>query len=136
MANDFQEALLDAMKIITGQVIERTKMDQTVTATIVSYNNALTGEYRVSYNGGEMLAYANDGASYSENTMVYVLVPEGDFTKRKIIVGRATQAGDDANISFVSSALSGYNLIGGNCIVDNNNKHPARLFSNLATDEK
>lgn len=136
MANEYQEALLNAMKVVAGQIVERTAMDKTVTATIVSYNNALTGEYKVSYNGGEMLAYANDGASYSENSTVYVLVPEGDFTKRKIIVGRATQAGDDANISFVSSALSGYNLIGGNTILDKNGVLPVGLFSYLANDQK
>ena len=136
MANEYQEALLAAMEVVAGNTIDHLATDKTVTATIVASTNALTGEYRVSYNGGEMYAYANEGASYSENSTVYVLVPEGDFTKKKIIVGRATYTGDDENISFISSALSNYNMIGTNTILDNDGILPVGLFSYLATDQK
>lgn len=136
MANEYQEAFLSAIEVVAGNIVDQLATDKTVTATIVASTNALTNEYLVSYSGGEMYAYANEGASYSENTTVYVLVPEGDFTNKKIIIGRATLSGDDENISFISSALSNYNLIGNNTILDKNGVLPLGLFSYLATDEK
>lgn len=134
MANQFQESLLTAMDILVENRVDQMSTDKTITATIVTCTNILTNEYKVSYDGGMMYAYAQEGASYSENTSVYVLIPEGDFSKRKIIVGKANLAGDDENISFVSSALSNYNLIGQNVITDQNNKMPIGLSSYLKED--
>ena len=50
MANEYQEALLAAMEVVAGNTIDHLATDKTVTATIVASTNALTGEYRVSYN--------------------------------------------------------------------------------------
>ena len=136
MANQYQESLLNAMDILVENRVNQIATDKTITATIITCTNILTNEYKVSYDGGSMYAYGQEGASYSENTTVYVLVPEGDFTKRKIIVGKANLSEDDNNISFVSSALSDYNLIGKNVILDKNNNLPYGLFSYLKEDYK
>lgn len=131
MANQFQESLLNAMDILVENRVNQLTTDKTITATIVTCTNILNNEYKVSYDGGSMYAYAQEGASYSENTSVYVLIPEGDFTRRKIILGKANLAGDDENISFVSSALSNYNLVGQNVILDKNEQLPIGLSSYL-----
>lgn len=131
MANQLQEAVLAAIDTLVNNRIDKIQADKTVLATIVQCTNALTNEYKVSYNGGYMTAIAQDGASYIQNATVYVLVPQGDFTQTKYIVSKAQALEDDANISFVSSALSNYNLIGKNPISDNLNRLPVGLFSYL-----
>lgn len=114
--SDYENALLDAINYCINNRVENLDRDKTITATIVSCSNALIGEYKVSYNDGFLDAYAQDGASFSPNQTVYVLVPEGDFSKRKTIVGKASNVSDDNNLTFVSSLLNSYNMIGQNVI--------------------
>ena len=133
MAN-LQESILQAVDTLVQNRIEGIEADKTVIATIVACSNALTREYKVNYNGGYIVAYAQEGVTYSANTAVYVLVPQGDFTQKKTIIGKTQAVDDDQNISFVSSALSNYNLIGANCISDKTKATPAGLNSYLAAD--
>lgn len=116
MANQIQESILNAIQHMVDSNVNRLAVDKTVTATIVKCTNALTNEYRVNYNGGYMLAYGQSGTSYGENAEVYVHVPLGDFTQKKMIVGKAQSLTEDNNISFVNSLLNDYNLIGKNPI--------------------
>lgn len=118
MATNLQDTILQAVDTIVANRVSQLATDKTVTATIAGCTNALTREYLVSYNGGSMKAYAQEGATYTTNQTVYVLVPEGDFTNQKTIISVAQATEDDSNISFVSSALSNYNLLGGNCWSD------------------
>ena len=135
MAN-LQDVVLEAVDTIVSNRIEQIATDKTVTATVAGCTNSLTGEYLVSYNGGKLKAYAQEGNTYTQGQSVYVLVPEGDFTKKKNIVGIAQAAEDDNNISFVSSAISNYNLIGRNCLSDKHKVTPAGLRSYKKEDYK
>lgn len=135
MAN-LQDVVLEAVDTIVSNRIEQIATDKTVTATVAGCTNSLTGEYLVSYNGGKLKAYAQEGNTYTQGQSVYVLIPEGDFTKKKNIVGVAQAAEDDNNISFVSSAISNYNLIGRNCLSDKNKVTPAGLRSYKKEDYK
>ena len=134
MANQLQDAILDAIDTLVNHRIENLQADKTVTATIVQCTNSLTGEYKVSYNGGYMYAYAQEGVTYTQNQSVYVLVPQGDFTQKKTIVSKTQAIEDDQNITFVSSALSNYNLIGKNPLSDPNKLYPVGLNSYLKND--
>lgn len=120
MANQIQESILNAIQHMVDSNVNQLAVDKTVTATIEKCTNALTGEYRVNYNGGFMFAYAQDGKTYTPNTQVYVHVPLGDFSKTKIIIGKAQKISDDNNISFISSLMNDYNLIGKNPIKQDN----------------
>lgn len=131
MANQLQESILKAIDILVNNRIDNMQTDKTVVATVVTCTNALTGEYKVSYNGGFMTAYAQEGMTYTDNSSVYVLVPQNDFTKKKVIVSKSQALENDQNISFVSSALSDYNLIGKNPIKDNKKILPVGLYSYL-----
>ena len=135
MAN-LQDVVLEAVDTIVSNRIEQIATDKTVTATVAGCTNSLTGEYLVSYNGGKLKAYAQEGNTYTQGQSVYVLIPEGDFTKKKNIVGVAQAAEDDNNISFVSSTISNYNLIGRNCLNDKNKVTPAGLRSYKKEDYK
>lgn len=126
---ELQDAILKAVDAITKTRIDKLQLDKTITAVIVKCTNALSREYKCSYNGGHITAYAAEGATYTNGQSVYVLIPQSDMTKRKTIVGLGSAKEDDENISFVSSALSDYNLIGKNVISDKNKLQPVGLHS-------
>ena len=134
MANNLQESLLQAIDYLVNNRIDKINRDTTITCTIKKCNNSLTQEYQVNYNGGFLNAYAQEGASYSENQEVFVLVPEGDFTKRKLIIGKASQVTEDENITFVSSLINDYNMIGQNTVIDTNSVLPQGLHSYLTNE--
>ena len=129
-----QDSILGAVDTLVNNRVSSIQADKTVIATITACSNALTNEYKVSYNGGYMTAYAQDGNSYSQNSSVYVLVPLGDFTQKKTIIGTTQAVSDDENISFVTSALSNYNMIGSNTIINNSKATPRGLNSYLKND--
>lgn len=126
---ELQDSILKAIDAITKTRIDKLQLDKTVTAEIIKCTNALSREYKCSYNGGNITAYAAEGATYTNGQSVYVLIPQSDMTKRKTIVGVSSAKEDDENISFVSSALSDYNLIGKNVIDDKKNIQPVGLHS-------
>lgn len=132
--SDLQGSLLQAIDYLVNNRIDKINKDVTITCTIKKCNNSLTQEYQVNYNGGFLNAYAQEGVSYSENQEVFVLVPEGDFTKRKLIIGKASQVTEDENITFVSSLINDYNMIGQNTIVDTNSVLPQGLHSYLTNE--
>ena len=132
--NNLQDSLLQAIDYLVNNRIDKINKDTTITATIKKCTNSLTQEYQVNYNGGFLIAYAQEGASYSENQEVFVLVPEGDFSKRKLIIGKASSVTEDDNITFVSSLINDYNMIGQNTIIDNNNVLPQGLHSYLTSE--
>lgn len=121
MAN-IQDNVLKAIDTLVTNRISQIATDKTVTATVAGCVNSLNREYLVSYNGGKLKAFAQEGATYSQGQMVYVLIPEGDFTKQKNIVGLAQTGEDDSSLTFVSSTLSNYNIIGRNPMSAKNNK--------------
>lgn len=130
MAN-LQDSILKAIDTMVSNRVEKLQLDKTITCNIIKCTNALSREYKCSYNGGFITAYAAEGNTYTNGAGVYVLVPESDFSKKKTIIGKAQAAEDDNNISFVSSALSNYNLIGKNILVDSYKHQPIGLHSYL-----
>lgn len=113
--DDIQRTLLDAIENIASTYVSRLEVDKTVKATVVKCQDATTGAYNVRYNGGIMRAYVEDSdVSYSPNTLVYVLVPRGDFSERKIIKGRVNT--QDIDFVLAASILDGYNRIGSNIV--------------------
>lgn len=132
--SELEQALLEAMDYLVNNRVENLDRDKTITATIVSCSNALTQEYQIQYNNGFLTAYAQEGASFKANELVYVLVPLGDFSQKKTIVGKASNVSDDTNITFVSSVLNNYNSIGRNVIEDKGNNTPIGLNSYYKND--
>ena len=132
--SDLQGSLLNAIDYLVNNRIDKINKDVTLTATIKKCTNSLTGEYQINYNGGFLTAYAQEDTSYSDNQLVYVLVPENDWSKRKLIIGKASQVTEDNNITFVSSLVGDYNMIGQNTVVDNDGVLPKGLHSYLSSE--
>lgn len=85
---DFTE-FFQSMEIIRDAGAQR--QDRTIDAEIVSLQNATEGKYRVLFEGNTFDAYLPTSMpiTYSAGERVYVLVPQGDFSAKKIILGRS-----------------------------------------------
>ena len=119
--SNIQESIFSAIDTIVQNRIESIKADKTILVTIVNCSNPLTREYKASYSGGYIWVYAQESTAYVTGDSVYVLVPQGDFTQKKIILGKTITGDGDSNVSYMSSMLSDYSLIGKNIISDPKN---------------
>ena len=85
--NEVSEQVLQAIDIIAQQRISELQFDKTIQAKIYRIQNIDTGEYKVRYNGNIFSAYCDDPKkTYKVDELVYVNVPEGNFSNRKLIV--------------------------------------------------
>ena len=91
------EQILSAIDILVDNKIAKLQFDKTVQATIWSIVNLDTGEYKVRYNGNIFSAFANDlKEQYKVKDNVYIMIPEGDLSNRKVIINRIT----DSSLSY------------------------------------
>ena len=85
-----QESLLKAADIIVTQRINELELDKTITAIVKKNLGQKNGKpvYQVYYSGGTFNAICQSADDvYLPNTSVYVLVPQGNFSNEKIIIG-------------------------------------------------
>ena len=80
-------ALLKAMDSFADKATKSTKGTLTIEAKIVEVVDKGKGKYKVWYQGSTFEATAaNTNVTYSINDIVFILVPDGDFDKNKIIL--------------------------------------------------
>ena len=84
--NELQNSLFEAMKVFSDYTAANSDATITIQAAITSIVDAGTGEYSVEYLGNTFSVYANSNVTYSVGDVVYVLVPDGDFSKNKVIL--------------------------------------------------
>lgn len=112
------ESVIDAIEIITDQKLNSAKFDRTIQATVLSCTSNTKGEYRCRYQDSKFLAYApNPDVTYSENALVYILIPGNDWDATKTIIGTVDKLGVDY-IATISNKdyfdPIGNNIIDGN----------------------
>ena len=90
-ANDIQQSLLDAMQLLSSKAANSTNAAITIKGEIVEELDSGTHQYAVSY-GGTIYkdTYALGNVSYPISTIVYILIPDGNFDEPKIILKAAT----------------------------------------------
>lgn len=133
--SDIGKSLISAMQQIVDKTIERTPTDVTITATIKRLVEAARNKYEISYGGGIAYAYSDNGTSYIEGQAVYVLVPQGDYTNKKIILGKAQEEyGDDTLADDLTAMNIGYNNIGGNLLEKSENYTTVELDAGKKQD--
>ena len=133
--SDIGKSLISAMQQIVDKTIERTPTDVTITATIKRLVEAARNKYEISYGGGISYAYSDNGTSYIEGQAVYVLVPQGDYTNKKIILGKAQEEyGDDTLADDLTAMNIGYNSIGGNLLEKSENSTVIELDAGKKQD--
>lgn len=120
-ANTIQDSINKAVDTIVKRRIEQLELDKTVLAIIDSNEGYFHGQnrYRLKYNGGFFSAGAKEGETYLPGTAVYVLVPQGDFSKDKFIISRASTTAKDKAQATVIATVSNYGIVGKNIVEKN-----------------
>lgn len=90
----YSNNLLEAMSIIADRAVATANYDKTVQATIVECRDATIGKYKVRYQDGFWQAYENNtNITYTPGTSVYILIPNGDMSQHKTILGTVKKLG-------------------------------------------
>ena len=92
MNTELQENILDAVSVVANRAAAASNTDKTIECEICRIQNAATGIYTVQYTENKFTAYSTNGVSYAIGDSVYVLIPQGDFSKNKIILGMTDAA--------------------------------------------
>ena len=129
MATELQQTILDAMDIVVNSRLQNIKRDKTVQATIESCENVSTNLYKAKYKNGYILAYADNKKSYKKNDEVYIVVPEGDFSNRKIILGLLDETQNDKEVLYINQLLDKYQPLDKNIVQENQEKTIISLSS-------
>ena len=89
--SSISEQLLQAVEIVVDKKISELQYDKTIQCKIYSIVNLDTGEYKVRYNGNIFSAFArNLTDTYKVEDSVYVNVPEGNFSGKKVILSKTS----------------------------------------------
>lgn len=93
--NEIQKSILESFELIADASIKNSVSTTTIEAEIVAIEDSGLNSYIIQYMGTKFKAYANNqSVQYSAGDKVYVLVPNGDFTKEKMIIGATTPSGN------------------------------------------
>lgn len=93
MQKDYAEILLKSIDEVVSKRIEGVSYDITDTVTIIDDSESEKGKYLVSNGSATYYAYSTD-TSYEEDNVVYMTVPNGDYTQQKIIIGKYVNEND------------------------------------------
>lgn len=94
MARDAGESMYRIIDTIAGKKIQNAQFNKTIQATVVSCLDSTIGKYKVKYQDGYWYAYSqNIDVTYPNGTYVYILIPEGNFSKDKYIIGTVEKHG-------------------------------------------
>ncbi len=86
--NKISQQLLKAMDVVTDKKISQLEFDKTINATVDNLVNVDSGEYKVRYKGNIFSAFSDDlNKTYGVGDSVFVTVPEGNFSNKKLITG-------------------------------------------------
>ena len=85
---NIEKQICDAIEILVKRAVATARFDRTIMANIISCVNETTGEYRCRYQDSTFSAWALEGDRYEKGMSVYILIPENDFEKEKIILNR------------------------------------------------
>lgn len=89
--NRFSEQLLEAFEVAMDEKLSKLQYDKTIQATITSIEDIDKGEYKVKYQEGIITVYAKDPTeSFKVGDIVYVIIPQSDFTGKKFISHKVT----------------------------------------------
>ena len=86
--NNYEDNILEAIETIVDSSIAKSNYDRTIQATIIKMVDKSLGQYKVKYQDSYFDAFSVDTTiEYVEGTNVYILVPNGDMSKDKTILG-------------------------------------------------
>lgn len=90
----YEDALLQSISILAEQAVKKAGYDKTIRATVVKCMDPSIEQYKVRYQDSFYYAYGNGaGVNYPNGANVYVLVPKGDMSQLKTILGTVQKLG-------------------------------------------
>ena len=95
-ANDLQQSLLETMQLISNKTVNSTNAPVVIKGEIVEETDESTHQYTVTYAGviyEDVFSIAN--AKYPSASVVYILVPDGDYSNKKWILGSVEPSSDE-----------------------------------------
>ena len=98
---DYSEILLEAVDILVKDRLDKISFDKTVKCEIIDDTSKSEGKYIVIENNAKMEAYCETADKYSVGDFVYVMIPQGDYTKKKIIISKYTDDNSRNPIAYV-----------------------------------
>lgn len=95
--SEYTESLLAAIETLAEAKDKQNIQTITIQATISAIEDLEKGIYIVEYLGNKMKVYSSSTTIYSIKQKVYVIVPNGDYTEDKIILGPVGEANKETN---------------------------------------
>ena len=92
--NKFSESLLASMNAVSNSNIASQATTITIEAQITEVLDRGIGLYKVKYLENYFNVYSNNDNTYNVDENVYVIVPNGDFSKEKFIIGTTAPSGN------------------------------------------
>ena len=101
-ANQIQENICEAIKLIIDAELQELSYDKTVICTIIDDSKKNEGKYKVSEGSVSYEAYS-ESTDYKKNDQVLVSIQQGDYSQEKTII-RKYSASDELNkiVPYVS----------------------------------
>ena len=101
---NYENQICEAVDIIASKKIQEAKFNSIVKGSIIELSNSNYAEYKVKYQDSIFTAYGlGKSIQYKKDTLVYILIPNNDFTERKIILGSVL-----VDTNSLSQGLDGY----------------------------
>lgn len=92
----FRDSLYDTMKIFNEALLKEAGVTQVISGKVISVEN--DGFYTIEYLGNKFKAHTIGEEIYQIEDEVYILIPYGDYSKNKIILG-TTEAGSRHSVT-------------------------------------
>lgn len=90
-----QESIFQAIDVIAEKRISEIKFDKTIECIIIDDSKSDQGEYTAKYQDIMIPVFSNvNTLKYKIDDNVYVLIPQGDFSNKKTIIGRKDNSGE------------------------------------------
>lgn len=102
----YEEQILKAVEILTDGAIKDLRFDKSILATVESIQDITTGEHKVRFQDGVFSAFSSSpGLYYAPGSLVYVQIPQGDFSERKIILSGKTTLPNNELAEYVNDFI-------------------------------
>ena len=84
--NEINQSILKTIDLVVKDNLNKIHFDQSIKGTIDSVVNINTGEYKIKYEDGIFSAFSeNTSIIYKEGDQVWIKIPEGDYSNKKLI---------------------------------------------------
>lgn len=86
-AEEYNDTLCEAIDTLISARLSELRFDKTIVCTITDISKRASGEYTVT-DGTVTFQALSDSSDYTDGSQVQVLIPNGDWTAQKRIIGR------------------------------------------------